>query len=785
MHWKAFIAATVCLLLLTCTGLGAQTFEINPKTPPSGKKSNSNKKSGAKPQAPAAAPQQGIGWGSGIETARSARAAQDALKKGDYNSAVLFATRAANSAPQDANLWFGLGYASRLAGKYQVSIDAYQKGLQRQPSLVQGLSGLAQTYARMGRQTEAQELLKKVLAANPKSVVDLQLAGELSLSSDPSTALDLLKRSENLKASARGELLIARAYQRLNRPQESKRYLDQAQSKAPNDPSVLRAVAGFFRDARQYDQAIATLQKAAGKTKDPTVLAELAYTFQIAGKKKQAADTYAQAASKAAGDNNLQLSAAQAMVNVNQFDRASAFLKRAESLNSSHYRLHAIRGQIASLQNMNEDAIREYKFAYEHLPSEGVPEGPLYPIQLRLSLYELYRGTQQEGPATEQLNAARTQIAQISGVEENSRPEFFRLRSVIEANSNDYVAAEKDIKQAQALAPDSVNIMLNYANLLWKTDRKQEAFQMYSKAVGVDPNNHAGLTAMGYLAREITDAKTAEKYFIKLVSLYPNDYVPYLALGDLYTSDKQYADAQKNYEKAHELAPNNALAVAGAINSALEAHQLPVAKHWIDRAVASAVLSQSPQVMREQERYLTLTGKYEESAALGYKVLEKLPRDPEAPVYLAYDLLFLNRHQDAFAIVQKYEPILPKDKDLRLIAGYIHAHFGQLPEALDDFTHAIELAPNVATSYMNRGYVLNDMGQATKAAEDFKTAIKLRENYGEAHLGLSYAYLKLHRSRPALAEVETAVKITGESNASHLARAESYRQQVRMRQAEA
>ena len=781
MSWKA-ITVAVCLLFGSIA-LWAQTFEVNPQAP--AKKSQGKKQPKGKAAAPAPGPQGGIGWGSGIETARSARAAQDAIKKGDYNAAVLFATRAANSAPKDPNLWFGLGYAARLAGKYQQSVDAYKKGLQRESNSIKGLSGLAQTYARMGRNSEAQDLLKQILEANPRSVIDLQLAGELSLSSDPTTALTLLKRAENLQGSARNELLIARAYQRLKQPEQSKVYLERALSRAPNDKNVLRAGAAYYRDARQYDQAIAMLQKAAGNGKDPAALADLGYTYQLAGKKKLAAEAYTQAATKATNDNNLQLSAAQALVNVNQIDKATAFLARAEQLKPDHYRLHAIRGEIAASQTQNEDAIREYKLAFANLPPEGVPEGLLYPIQLRLALYELYRATQQDDLASEQLAGARTSIGQITGGEDATRPEFFRLRSVIEANYKDYAAAEKDIQQAQALDPTSVNIMLNYANLMWKMDRKQDASQMYLKALATDPTNHAGLTAMGYLSRELGDSKTAEKYFTKLVGLYPNDYVPYLALGDLYTSDKRYDDAQQNYEKAHELAPNNALAVSGAINSALEAHQLPVAKHWIDRAVASASLSQSPQVMREHERYLTLTGKYEESAALGYKVLEKLPRDPEAPVYLAYDLLFLNKHQEAFAIVQKYEPILPKDKDLRLIAGYVHAHFGQLQEAVDDFTNAIALAPNVPTSYMNRGFVLNDMGEAGRAAQDFEMALKLKPNYGEAHIGLAYSYLKLHRSRTALAEVETAAKILGEGNGTHLARAEAYRQQLRMRQAEA
>ena len=133
----------------------------------------------------------------------------------------------------------------------------HHRGLRNQPGSIQGLSGLAQTYVKMGRQAEAKEVLEKVLAANPRSVNDLQLAGEISLSTDPSAALDLLKRAEALQPSARGELLIARAYQRLNQPQVSKQYLDRAQARAPRDPNVLRAVASFYRDAKQYDLAIA------------------------------------------------------------------------------------------------------------------------------------------------------------------------------------------------------------------------------------------------------------------------------------------------------------------------------------------------------------------------------------------------------------------------------------------------------------------------------------------------------------------------------------------------
>src|SRR6266566_269084 len=342
--------------------LRAQTFEIN--QPPSSKRSNKGKQKAAAAQK--STEPGGIGWGSGIETAREARAVQQALAKGDYRAAIASANRAANAAPQNADLWFLLGYAARLGGDYNLSLQGYQRGLERKPSSVQGLSGMAQTYAKMGKTAEAQDLLKKVLAANPKSATDLQLAGELALGSDPNAALDLLKRADSIKSSARGDLLVARAYQKLNQPDASKQYLDRAQSRAPNDPNVLRAVAAFYRDAGKYDEAIATLQKAVNKK--PDALAELAYTYGLAGKKKEAADTYTQAANRLPKDTELQMSAAQALVNVAAFDKAENFLKRAEGANPNNYRLHAIRGQMYTMEERNEDAIREYQSAIQNLP---------------------------------------------------------------------------------------------------------------------------------------------------------------------------------------------------------------------------------------------------------------------------------------------------------------------------------------------------------------------------------------------------------------------------------
>jgi len=423
LNRHAFIVGLLSLALAG-TVLG-QTFEVGgdkgakPKQQPS---SNA-------PETP------NLGWGSGIEVARQVRGAQDALKQNDYASAISHAEQATKAAPNDAEVWFLLGYCNRLADHYPASVDAFQQGLTHKPGSVRGMAGLAQTYVKMGRDNEAKQILLKVVQANPKDPDSLGLVGELFLDSDANRALEFLRRAESEKPSAHFELLLARAYQRLNQPEEAKQYLNRAKSRDPKNPDILRAVAGQYRDSGEFRQAISTLQSVPNK--NPDVLAELAYTYELGGDKQEAADTYSKAVKGAKGNRNIgyTLSAAQAYVSLGQMDTARDYLDKAKELNANNYRLHNIQAQVAVAEDRLPDAIQEYQLAIDNLPP-AVPEGPLYPVQLRLSLYELNQQSNNPDAAKKQLDLAATQLSQLQ-VSTAARPEFLRMRSVVEAQSGD------------------------------------------------------------------------------------------------------------------------------------------------------------------------------------------------------------------------------------------------------------------------------------------------------------------------------------------------------------
>jgi len=758
-----------------CYPLQSQTYELNPpgaQTPPS-QKTPSKSPSQKAPAKPAPGPSQSdsLGWGSNIQDARIARGAEQALKQGNHALAVSLAQRATQSAPNDPQLWILLGYAARLNRQYPLSVEAYGKGLRLKPGSLDGMSGLAQTYSVMGRTADAMGLLKQVTAADPRRVGDTLLMGELLMrTGDYPGALGYFRRAEQAKPDTRSEVLMALCYQHLKQFDQANRYLEMAKRRSPDNPEVQRSLAGYFLETGSYEEAIAALKSI--RKPRPDVLAELAYAYQLDGKPAESARLYSQAANAVPKDLALQLSAAQAEVAVGAVDKANVFLDRAEHLDHDHYRLHAIRGEIARLEDRDEDAVKEYQAVLAHMPASPA-EGPLYGIQVHMNLMELYQSLKQEDAAKEQLDIAHKQISALDETGADRLP-FLRLRASIKMHLNDLDGAGSDLKEALAINPKDPNTLQLDGDLLMKLGRTEEAINVYSQILEIDPKNRFALTSIGYASRTAGRDADAEKYFRRLAEVNPTLFIPYAALGDMYTARREFAKAETNYSKAYKLAPKNAAVVAGGMNAAIEAHKLDLAGVWAGRATAA--MQDEPQVLREEERYLSFKGDYRQSAEIGEKVIKMLPRDRDVVVYLGYDLLNLQRYDELLALTAKYSDVMPKEPDLPLFAGYVHKHNGDLAEARQDFTKALERDPDVVTAYVNRGYVLHDLRESKAAASDFEAAIKRDPNNGEAHLGLAYANLDLRKSSVALKESQLAEKFLGDSEQLHVIRGTAYGQ---------
>ncbi len=757
---------------LTCAS-GAQVYQVgqdHSASPNAPTNASRNRPAEAQSQSQS----QSLGWGSNIQNARLARAAQLAIQQGHKAQAVDYAQRAAESAPNDPQLWFLLGFAARIDSRFQLSLDAYNKGLKLAPGSLDGQSGVAQVYNLMGRTRDAENLLKKIIAADPRRRNDALLLGEIYMrTKDYNDALDWLSKAERMQPDARSELLMALSYQQLKQMDQASQYLEMARRRAPNNPDVQRSLAGYYREEGKYPDAIAALKSI--RNPSPDVVAELAYTYELDGKPEDSARLYAQAADSAPADLGLQLAAAQAAVDAGRIDDAQPFLKRAQGINADAYRLHAIRGQIAQIGNHYNESVKEYQTAIAHLPPDPA-EGPLYGIQLHMDLVTLDRALGSDDAAQRELAIAQNQIKAVDGSGPN-RPQYLRLRALIELAADDPERALADVKEALAANPDDRNNLQLNGDVLMKLNKPDDAIAVYKRILKQDANNRFALTSIGYAERAAGRNQEAEKYFKLLAQADPGLYVPHLALGDLYTALKEYSKAQVEYNKALTLAPDNGLIVAGGINAAVESHDMKTGAAWMARITDA--MNREPQLLREKERYLSFKGDYAQSAAVGEQAIKVLPRDRDVVVYLGYDLLYLQKYGDLLRLSTSYMDVLPGEPDIPLLAGYVYKHNGDKEKAEEAFSEAIRRDPgHVETAYVNRGYMLNDLHEPESAAADFETALKMQPGDGEAHLGLAYSDLDLQKYSAALRQSSLAEKSMGDVRDVHVIRATAYASQA-------
>jgi tetratricopeptide (TPR) repeat protein len=712
---------------------------------------------------------QQLGWGSNIQNARLARAAELALQRGDHAQALEYARRAAQGAPNDPQLWLLLGYAARLNSRYQESVDAYNKALRLSPSSLDGISGLAQTDSIMGRTDEAERLLRQSIAADPRRKDDAILLGDLNMRrGDYQGALEWLNHAERIQQGARSELLLAISYQHLKQMDLANHYLELAKHRDPNNPDVERSMAGYYRETGDYADAIAALKQIHDPR--PDVIAELGYTYELDGKLDDSAKSYAQAANAVPKDLSLQLSAAQGEVAIGSFEQADSFLNRAAGIDANHYRLHAIRGEIAKMQERDDDAVKEYSAAIAHLPATPA-EGPLYGIQLHMDLMEAYKDVGDESAARRQLDTAQAEIDKV-GDQASARAPFLRLRALIRLNAGDLDKALADMKEALALnVHDRDDLQLD-GDILMKMGRTEDAIAAYKQVLSADPSNRFALISLGYASRVAGRDQDAEMYFERLEKVAPTLYIPYLALGDLYTARRQFTRAETSYKSAYGLDSHKPLVMAGGMNAAIEAHNIALAGTWLSRVTGG--MDQEPQILREKERYLSFKGDYQASADVAGQALKVLPHDRDVVVYLGYDLLHMEKYDELLSLTTEYSSVFPKEPDIPLLQGYVHKHEGQSEEARQDFSEALNRDPSVVTAYVNRGYTLNDLNEPKAAADDFEAALKREPGNGEAHLGLAYASLNLHKPQAALREAELAEKALGDSEGIHEIRATAY-----------
>jgi len=89
-------------------------------------------------------------------------------KQGKFEDAIVFFNEAVELAPNDADLYYELGYVYEASGNFRKALDSYEKSIELDDSNAEVFYNLGNIYYRLGLNTKASESFTRAVGINPK-----------------------------------------------------------------------------------------------------------------------------------------------------------------------------------------------------------------------------------------------------------------------------------------------------------------------------------------------------------------------------------------------------------------------------------------------------------------------------------------------------------------------------------------------------------------------------------------------------------------------------------------
>ena len=263
------------------------------------------------------------------------------------------------------------------------------------------------------------------------------------------------------------------------------------------------------------------------------------------------------------------------------------------------------------------------------------------------------------------------------------------------------------------------------------TRRRQEAAELLSRAVTVNPRDATAQGNLGFVLLELGRPAEALDCFEHAIAIDPNIAEAHNNRGNALRDLGRPAEALQNYERALLLKSDIA-----------EAHY--------NRGVVLDDLGRRTEALQSFECALALNPDYAEAFYNRGCVLLEERRPAEA----------LDNYERAIALKPSYA-------EAHNNRGNALRDLGRIAEALQSYERAIALKPDYAAAFYNRGNALHGVKRLDEALQTFERAIALAPDYAEAHNNRGVVLGELARPEAALQSYERATVLEPEYASAH------------------
>ncbi len=269
----------------------------------------------------------------------------------------------------------------------------------------------------------------------------------------------------------------------------------------------------------------------------------------------------------------------------------------------------------------------------------------------------------------------------------------------------------------------------------WRERRYQQALADFEKSIALNPDYAPVYNNRGNVLMQMGRTEDAIKDFTRAIELAPAYGAAFNNRGNAYLALGRIAEAEADLRRASKLLPSSAAPLNGR-GKVAAAQSLPFAS------------------MRYLNRAILLNRNY-----------------PAAYRNRAAAHIEVRQYDDALSDLEQVVATSEGDQDLLIQRGMIHARAGDQQAAIQDFSAALEIAPENGEAYAGRGLAQLERGQIEKALSDCDLAVTFAPDHAPAYLCRARAYLQLARPVQVSTNLSKALELSPDMAEAFVVRA--------------
>ena len=380
------------------------------------------------------------------------------------------------------------------------------------------------------------------------------------------------------------------------------------------------------------------------------------------------------------------------------------------------------------------------------------------------------------------LTAANVAVKKIPSKDKEYKAFAYGTRAQVYLNLEDTIQALKDYSQAINIVPDDDRFYNQRAQVYYEQGKYDLADKDYLKMISLKEGDVMGYMGIGRNANAQKRYEDAIKQFDYVVKLEPNYSSAYSFRAESYIGLKKYNEAiddvisalgidrdRKAFYELQELADSAFEQTVAKLK--VQKIKEPNEQSWdydlgivYERAAKyNKAIAYYKESLEKESNIITASrisscyddlGDYDK--ALEY-CNQAIALDSVKTNYLYEKANILDnagRTQEAIKTMSDYIANTPDEPAGYYQRGWFKEHSGDIEGALEDYTMAITLQPNVAYAYLNRGVLYRLKGENVKAESDFKQVVRLDSIPEEAECSF-YAYYYLGQKDKAIEILNT------------------------------